>query len=103
MSGIPAVDVVHNLYASHHGWLRNWLRKRLGNTFDAADLAQDTFIRIIEARRKPGAQELTLHEPRAYLTTVARHVLCNHHRRQSLERAWPVSYTHLTLPTSDLV
>ena len=55
VSGIPAVDVVHNLYASHHGWLRNWLRKRLGNTFDAADLAQDTFIRIIEARRKPGA------------------------------------------------
>ncbi len=103
MSGIPAVDVVHNLYASHHGWLRNWLRKRLGNTFDAADLAQDTFTRIIEARRKPGAQELTLLEPRAYLTTVARHVLCNHHRRQSLERAWLEALAQLPEPTAPSV
>lgn len=82
------MDVVQSLYAGHHGWLRNWLRKRLGNTFDAADLAQDTFMRILEARRKSDAQELLLQEPRAYLTTVAKHVLCNHFRRLSLERAW---------------
>lgn len=82
------MDVVRTLYANHHGWLRNWLRKRLGNTFDAADLAQDTFMRILEARNQPGAAALSLQEPRAYLTTVARHVLCNHRRRQSLEYAW---------------
>lgn len=82
------MDVVQTLYAGHHGWLRNWLNKRLGNTADAADLAQDTFTRILEARRKSGALELKLLEPRAYLTTVAKHVLCNFHRRQSLERAW---------------
>lgn len=82
------MDVVQSLYAGHHGWLRNWLRKRLGNTFDAADLAQDTFMRVLQARRKVDTQELLLLEPRAYLTTVAKHVLCNHFRRLSLERAW---------------
>ncbi|MGV8294512.1 sigma factor, partial [Pseudomonas aeruginosa] len=35
------------LYGDHHGWLRGWLRKRLGNAFDAADLAHDTYVRIL--------------------------------------------------------
>ena len=30
---------VHALYRGHHGWLLGWLRGRLGNSFDAADLA----------------------------------------------------------------
>lgn len=98
--GDPAVDVVQTLYAGHHGWLRNWLNKRLGNTSDAADLAQDTFTRILEARRKPGAEALRLQEPRAYLTTVAKHVLCNFHRRQSLERAWLDALAQMPEPTS---
>jgi len=31
---------IEGLYADHHGWLKAWLRRRLGNSFDAADLAQ---------------------------------------------------------------
>lgn len=58
------MDVVQTRYAGHHGWLGNWLNKRLGNMSDAADLTQDTFTRILEARRKPGAQALRLQEPR---------------------------------------
>ena len=88
MSRHSDMDLVQTLYEGHHGWLRNWLRKRLGNSFDAADLAQDTFTRILESRRKLDAQDLLLQEPRAYLTTVAKHMLCNHFRRLSLERAW---------------
>ena len=38
--------------STHHGWLHNWLRAKLGNSFDAADLAQDTFIRVLRHRLK---------------------------------------------------
>lgn len=100
MLGSLPVDVVHTLYAGHHGWLRSWLNKRLGNTSDAADLTQDTFTRILEARRRPDAPELRLQEPRAYLTTVAKHVLSNFLRRQSLERAWLEALAQVPEPTA---
>lgn len=71
------------LYTAHHGWLQGWLRRRLGNRADAADLAQDTFVRILGARDLAVVQE-----PRAYLTTVAKGVLVNWYKRQALERAY---------------
>lgn len=33
---LPQIQV---LYRDHHGWLTAWLRRRLGNTGDVADLA----------------------------------------------------------------
>ena len=71
------------LYANHHGWLVNWLRGRLQCSQQAADLAQDTYLRLLQAREAP-----QLVEPRAFLATVAKRVLCNHFRRQELERAY---------------
>ncbi|KOF52059.1 MULTISPECIES: sigma-70 family RNA polymerase sigma factor [unclassified Achromobacter] len=77
-------DAVQALYRAHHGWLHNWLRARLGNSFDAADLAHDTFVRVLRHRHELEA----LREPRAYLATVARRLMLNHHRRRSLEAAY---------------
>ncbi|MFM9926442.1 sigma-70 family RNA polymerase sigma factor [Variovorax sp. H27-G14] len=81
---------VHTLYSDHHGWLQGWLRKKLGNAFDAADLAQDTFVRILSAPddtpEKQGHWQLQ--EPRAYLTVVAKRLLANLYRRRSLEQAY---------------
>ncbi|MEG1766907.1 MAG: sigma-70 family RNA polymerase sigma factor [Comamonas sp.] len=74
---------MHTLYSDHHGWLQSWLRKKLGCRHSAADLTQDTFVRLLTSR-----VPANLDEPRAYLTAVARNVLLNHHRRQKLERAW---------------
>jgi RNA polymerase sigma-70 factor (ECF subfamily) len=74
---------VSALYCDHHGWLQGWLRKRLGDVHQAADLAQDTFMRLL-AREEP----VQAREPRAFLTTVAQRVLANHYRRQQLERAY---------------
>lgn len=71
------------LYTDHHGWLQGWLRRRLGDMHQAADLAHDTFMRLL-ARDEPVA----MREPRAFLTTVAQRVLSNHYRRQQLERAY---------------
>ncbi|NCE93163.1 sigma-70 family RNA polymerase sigma factor [Pseudomonas sp. L13] len=74
---------VEVLYNDHHHWLTGWLRRKLGCPDNAADLAQDTFIRVLSARDAP-----TLIEPRAFLTTVAKRVLFNFYRRQDLERAY---------------
>jgi RNA polymerase sigma-70 factor (ECF subfamily) len=74
---------VRSLYSDHHGWLQGWLRRRLGNAFDAADLAHDVFIRLL-ARREPVAMK----EPRAYLSSVARGLVIDHWRRRELEQAW---------------
>ena len=35
------------LYRDHHGWLRGWLLRRLNVPAEAADLAQDTFLRLL--------------------------------------------------------
>lgn len=55
----------------------------MGNTFDAADFAHDTFVRILVDRN---AQ--SIREPRTYLATVAGRVVVDHYRRRALERAY---------------
>lgn len=80
---MPPSNTVEALYNDHHHWLTGWLRRKLGCPESAADLAQDTFIRLLSAREAP-----TLNEPRAFLVTVAKRVLFNFYRRQDLERAY---------------
>lgn len=80
-------DRIGLLYAEHNSWLMSWLYRRLGCTSQAADLAQDTFLRILTAQRKTG-EALTLERPRAYLATVGQRLVCDYFRRQSLERAY---------------
>ncbi|NIF93323.1 sigma-70 family RNA polymerase sigma factor [Burkholderia sp. Cy-637] len=80
---------VSTLYLDHHAWLQGWLRRKLGNASDAADLAQDTFVRVLSAWSGAGGFDpRELREPRAYLSTVAGRLVLNHYRRLSLERAW---------------
>ena len=74
---------IATLYADHHGWLQGWLRKKLGSTACAADVAQDTFMRLLDREEAVAARE-----PRAFLATVAQRVLFNHYRRQKLEQAY---------------
>ena len=76
-------SAVNDLYCDHHGWLSGWLRKRLNNSFDAADLAQDTFVRVIKARNA-----LEIREPRPYLSMIAKGLLIDLFRRRSLEQSY---------------
>ena len=78
------------LYTHHHGWLHDWLRRKLGDAGDAADLAQDTFMRILTAPEHIAEKQAgwQLHEPRAYLTVVAKRLLANLYRRRALEQAY---------------
>ncbi|MEE4947526.1 sigma-70 family RNA polymerase sigma factor [Pseudomonas alliivorans] len=90
-SAHPAIThTVDGLFRAHNAWLTGWLRRRLGCPHSAADLAQDTFIKVLGAR---DTQQIV--EPRAFLTTIARRVLCNHYRRQDLERAYYQALTEL--------
>jgi len=74
---------LHALYRDHNSWLRGWLRHRLSNSADAADLAQDTFVRVLLARSSG-----TLQEPRRYLATIARGLVIALYRRRSLAQAY---------------
>lgn len=76
-------DGIGELYSQHHAWLHSWLRQKLGCTHQAADIAQDTFIRVMTGRRMEG-----LREPRGYLTAVAKGLMVDQFRRQAIETAY---------------
>lgn len=81
---------IEALYCEHHGWLHGWLQRKLGNTCDAADLAHDTFIRLlVRPTRSFGS------EPRALLTHIAKGLVVDRWRRQDVERAYLESIAHL--------
>lgn len=79
-------DPVAQIYSDHHSWLLGWLRRKLNCADHAADLAQDTFVRLLTLPAEKSS--VNLREPRAYLTTVAQRLVIDHYRRQSLEQAW---------------
>ena len=85
MSTVSPIHAAHlsTLYSEHHGWLYGWLRGKLGNRAEAADLAQDTFVRLMDKR-----EAALLREPRGYLATIARGLLIDRYRRQALEQAY---------------
>lgn len=88
---------VEALYIEHHDWLYGLLRRRLGHAADAADLAQDIFIRLLRRNHPLHA----LREPRAYLGTIANGLAASHQRRQALEAAWTKTLT--VLPEAQVI
>ncbi len=71
------------LYLHHHRWLFGRLLARMGHREDAEDLASETFVQVATA---PTGE--TIHEPRAYLTTIAKRLLFHFWRRRDLEQAY---------------
>lgn len=71
------------LYRAHHGWLRHWLCHRLECSERAADLAHDTFVRVL-TRQAPIVGDA----PRALLATIAKGLVIDHWRRSALEKAY---------------
>ena len=87
----PLNRQIHTLYNDHHGWLHAWLSRRLGNAWDAADLAHDTFLRLLGRR---GGRDFG-NEPRALLTHIAKGLVIDRWRRQDIEQAYLESIAHL--------
>jgi RNA polymerase sigma factor (sigma-70 family) len=80
----PEQHNVTTLYADHHSWLQGWLRRRLGNAADAADLAQDVFVGLLV---KPQVFD-SVSNVRAYLSTVGNGMCVSLWRRRQIEQAW---------------
>ncbi len=72
------------LYADHHGWLDGWLRRRLGNAADAADLAHDAFVRLLKTPPRFDSPP----QARVYLRTMANGLCVDLWRRRQVEQAW---------------
>ena len=84
MNSSASAGSLQTLYHDHHGPLRNWLRRQIGCPDRAADLAHDTFLRLLTRPR-------LLHDhldPRAYLRRIARGLLIDQWRRDRLEQRW---------------
>ncbi|MBK1674307.1 RNA polymerase subunit sigma [Ectothiorhodospira shaposhnikovii] len=79
------------LYEGHHRWLYTWLYRRLGCSEVAADLAHDTFLRVLVRDRQAGS----IKEPRSYLATIARGLSVDHLRRKKLEQAFMQAISEL--------
>lgn len=77
-------DSLENLYRRHFLWLNGLLVRKAGCHELAADIAQDTFLRLMKRR-----QDLTIiQEPQAYLRRIAGGLLANHWRRRDIEQAY---------------
>lgn len=97
-SGMLSVELknrqmVQGIYCEHHGWLRSWLIKKLGCQHHAADLAQDTFVRLMSSERLPQPEQ-----SRAYLTQIAKGLMIDLHRRHLLEQAYYEAVAQLPEP-----
>lgn len=86
----PAATSVETIYASHHCWLKGWLHRKLNNASDAADLMQDTFLRLMQSRYRNTPQP----QPRALLTHIAKGLLIDHWRRKDVEQAYLEALAH---------
>lgn len=84
MNTAAASDPLATLYRNHHGWLQGWLRRRLGCAADAADLAQDAFLRLLANPRQFNSPP----EARGYLRSMANGLCIDLWRRREVEQAW---------------
>lgn len=72
-----------SLCSDNHSWLKNWLTHKLQSAFDADDVVQDTFVRIMESDSLT-----TIRDLKSFLCTIAKRVIIDLYRRHALERAW---------------
>ncbi len=77
-SAQPTPHTAAQLYEAHHPWLLEWLRRRLHHIQ----------WRLFRLWVRAGRQTEPIHEPRAFLTTLAQRTLYTFWRRRELERAY---------------
>ncbi|MFK3774256.1 sigma-70 family RNA polymerase sigma factor [Pseudomonas sp. NPDC089406] len=71
-------------FSDHHRWLLQHIHKRLRNRADAEDTAAEAFCQMLGAKVDPDS----IQQPRAYLSTIARRLIFDRHRRRQLEQAY---------------
>jgi RNA polymerase sigma-70 factor (ECF subfamily) len=68
------------LYIDHHSWLCSLLRRKLGNSVDAADLAHDVYLNLIKRGKVPSVED-----SRCHLSQIAKGMVIDLYRRRHLE------------------
>jgi len=81
------------LYADHHGWLARWLRVRVGCSHTAADLAQDTYVRLLVRGQLPAPEQ-----SRRQLARIAKGLMIDLFRRRRIEAAYLEALRDLAEP-----
>ncbi|MGH8615080.1 MAG: sigma factor, partial [Gammaproteobacteria bacterium] len=77
-----ARHLVQRLFEDHHADLHAMLSRRLGCMHIAADVAQDSYVRLMEVREPE-----EIRHPRAFLFRIARNLAANARRVRSPTRA----------------
>jgi len=90
---MPPADIacsISSLYRENQSWLRGWLYSRLGCSEAAADLAQDTFLRLLKTGNLPPSGE-----SRRFLTRIAKGLMIDRFRRHKIEEAYLESLSRM--------
>ena len=75
---------IDNLYQDNHSWLVQLLMRKLNCPFDAADIAQDAFVRLL-INPKTFATKI---EAKVYLGKLGKGLSIDLWRRRQIEYAW---------------
>ena len=80
-------EQINSLYLNNHSWLQGCLRSKLNCSQQAADFAQDTFVRILCGKNTLNSLS-DIREPKNYLATIANRVMVDNFRRNASEKAY---------------
>ncbi|MGE8496953.1 MAG: sigma-70 family RNA polymerase sigma factor [Pseudomonas sp.] len=80
----PSSNKLGFFFSDHHRWLLQHVQQRLRSRADAEDTAAETFCQMLASRVDPDS----IDKPRAYLSTIARRLIFDRHRRRQLELAY---------------
>lgn len=88
-------QLITQLYQEHYFWLYSWLMKKLKQTEQAEDVAQDTFVRILN-----GQNIENISYPKSFLAQTATRIIIDQSRRKQLEQAY-LDYLTVQEPQTD--
>lgn len=71
------------LYQQHQPWLHLWLKRKLGNSDHAADIAHDTWLKLFKQDLLPETDQ-----SRPYLVQIAKGLMVDRFRRSRVEQAY---------------
>jgi RNA polymerase sigma-70 factor (ECF subfamily) len=80
-AGKPKPSLVERLFAEHRGALQSFFRRRIRSKADAADMAQEVYVRMLRI-----SNQAAIRDPVPYLYTVANNLVKEHavlERRQA--------------------
>lgn len=86
----------HHIYQNHQNALLLWFKSKLNNHHQCEDLSQEVFYRAF----KSDYSFDNIREPKAWLISIAKHVIIDHWRHQHIELSYLETLIHTCQQTS---